>query len=144
MTIIERSAIVAYSQRQMFELVNGIEEYSRFIPWCPATHIFERTETEVEASIEVSWSGVHKSFTTRNKLHRFDRMDIALVSGPFRRLEGHWEFQALGDEGCKVCLKLEFELAGNFMDRMLQPLFHHMANSLVEVFCKRAVEVYGS
>jgi ribosome-associated toxin RatA of RatAB toxin-antitoxin module len=142
-TTIKRSALVSYSARQMFELVNNIEDYPRFLPWCSKSLILKRTDTEVEASLEIQWKGIHKSFTTRNILHPFGHMEIELVSGPFRRLEGRWSFLELSGEACKVELDLEFELAGGIMDRVFEPIFNHIANSLVEAFCKRAVEVYG-
>jgi ribosome-associated toxin RatA of RatAB toxin-antitoxin module len=144
MTLIKRSALVGYSPRQMFELVNAIEEYPRFLPWCRKSHLITRLENQIEASLEIAWSGMHKEFTTRNILYPCDRIDIQLVNGPFRHLEGNWLFSAVGPQGCRVDLELEFELAGHFLDKLFQPVFHKIANELVDVFCKRAVEIYGT
>lgn len=144
MTIIKRSALVAYSARQMFELVNNIEDYPRFLPWCHHSHVISRTDTTIEATLDIAWSGVHKSFTTRNQLHPYDHMEITLVKGPFHYLEGRWTFKSLSGQACKVGLELEFELTGSLVDRIFQPIFTHIANSLVDAFCKRAIEVYGS
>ncbi len=143
MNVIKRSAAVMYLPRQMFELVNAIEDYPRFLPWCSASTVLHRDEKEVEATLEVVWSGIHKSFGTRNYLHPYERIEITLVHGPFRHLEGRWIFMPQGEHGCKVKLELEFDLAGGFIDRLFQPIFNHIANSLVDLFCKRAVEVYG-
>jgi len=142
MTVIKRSALLPYTLRQMFELVNHIEDYPRFLPWCSKSHILYRDDKEVEASLELSWSGIHKSFTTRNVLSPFNRIDIYLVQGPFRHLEGIWNFTEMG-RGCRVDLELEFELTGQFFDRIFEPIFHRIANSLVELFSARAAEVYG-
>src|SRR3990167_115757 len=101
MTTIKRSALVAYTARQMFELVNSIEEYSRFLPWCRSSHVITQTAADVEASIDIAWSGMHKSFTTRNHLYPYERIDITLIQGPFRHLEGRWEFKELNAHGCK-------------------------------------------
>src|SRR5689334_1084306 len=144
MTIIKRNALVSYSQRQMFELVSGIEEYPRFLPWCRDAHIISEDKTHVEAKLDIAWSGMHKSFTTRDHLYHYERIEITLVEGPFRHLEGRWHFIPLGEHGCKVEMELEFELAGHFLDVIFQPIFNHIANSLVDAFCKRAVEVYGT
>ena len=144
MTTIKRSALVAYTARQMFELVNSIEEYPRFLPWCRGSQVITRADTEVEASLEITWSGIHKSFTTCNHLYPYERIDITLVKGPFRHLEGRWEFIALGEQGCKINLELEFELTGHLVDKVFQPIFHHIANSLVDAFCRRAVDIYGN
>lgn len=144
MTTIKRSALVSYTPRQMFELVNSIEDYPRFLPWCRSTEVLKRTEKEVEASIEIAWSGMHKSLTSRNHLYQYDRIEITLVKGPFRHLEGRWGFVALGELGCRVNLELEFELTGHIVDKVFQPIFHHIANSLVDAFCRRAVAIYGT
>jgi ribosome-associated toxin RatA of RatAB toxin-antitoxin module len=144
MTIIERNSLVPYTPRQMFELVNNIKEYPRFLPWCSTTNIIEQTETEIEAEIEIAWSGMRKSFTTRNFLYPVERMDMKLVKGPFKSLEGRWRFLPIGEHGCKVHMELEFELTGSLFDRMFQSVFNNIANSLVDAFCKRAVEIYGT
>ena len=128
----------------MFELVNGIADYPRFLPWCRTSEIISSNEKEVVASLEIAWKGIHKCFTTRNELTPFKCIKISLVKGPLRHLDGIWQFHNLGnDEGCKVTLDLEFEFAGNFIDLVFEPIFNHIANSLVDAFCKRAAEVYG-
>lgn len=144
MNSLKRSAIVPYSTRQMFELVNGIEEYPRFLPWCSKTEVTSRTQDEVIASLEIAWKGMHKSFSTRNKLVPYERMEMSLINGPLKHMEGIWCFQPLNEKACKVLLDLEFEFAGSFIDRLFEPVFNHIANSLVDAFCKRAVELYGT
>jgi ribosome-associated toxin RatA of RatAB toxin-antitoxin module len=143
MNVIKRSATVIYSSRQMFELVNSIEEYPRFLPWCSASAVLHRDEKEVEATLEIVWSGIHKNFSTRNHLHPYERIEITLVHGPFRHLEGRWIFTELGERGCRVELELEFDLVGGLVDRLFQPIFNHIANSLVDLFCKRAADIYS-
>ncbi len=143
MHTLKRNALVPYSARQMFELVNGIEEYPRFLPWCHGSTIISRTDKEVVASLDVNWKGIHKSFTTRNILFPYERVEIALVNGPLHRLDGVWEFNSLDEFACKINLDLEFEFTGHFIDRLFQPVFQHIANTLVDAFCKRAQELYG-
>lgn len=142
-TLIKRYSLLPYSPRQMYELVNNIEDYPRFLPWCRAAKILSKNEKEIVASLELVWSGIHKSFTTRNILTTNERIDIKLVQGPFRHLEGIWNFIPMAD-GCKVELELEFELTGHFLDMFFQPVFQKIANSLVDLFTKRAIEVYGN
>jgi len=143
MTMIKRSALVPYSPRQMFELVNAIDDYPRFLPWCRSSEILSQNETEIVASLEIAWKGIHKGFSTHNHLKPYDAITISLVKGPLRRLDGNWRFQALGEKGCKVLLDLEFEFTGNIIDVVFEPVFNHIANALVDAFCKRAGEVYG-
>ncbi len=142
-TQIKRSALLPYTAKEMFELVDAIESYPQFLPWCTASHIIRREGNEVEASLELSWSGIHKTFTTKNTLTPYKSIDINLIHGPFKHLEGIWTFTPMGEHGCKVNLELDFELMGHFVDIVFQPVFSHIANSLVDLFTKRAVEVYG-
>jgi ribosome-associated toxin RatA of RatAB toxin-antitoxin module len=144
MNTLKRSALVSYSARQMFELVNAIEDYPRFLPWCHSSEIISRTDKEVVARLEVVWKGMHKSFSTRNLLHPYDKIELNLVEGPLQHLEGIWQFQALDEQASKVLLDLEFNFAGGFIDRLFQPVFQHIANTLVDAFCKRAVDLYGA
>lgn len=144
MTTIKRNAIVPHTPRQMFELVSNIEDYPRFLPWCSGSHINSRDEKQVEARLDISWSGMSKSFATRDILYPYERIDMELVEGPFKHLNGRWDFIALGEHGCKVNMELDFELTGHFLDFVFLPVFNHIANSLVDAFCKRAVEVYGT
>lgn len=143
MHTLKRNALVPYSARQMFELVNAIEEYPRFLPWCHNSQIISRTDKEIIASLEVNWKGIHKSFTTRNVLTPCDKIEISLVNGPMQRLDGVWSFNSLDEYACKIILDLEFEFTGHFVDRLFQPIFQHIANTLVDAFCKRAIELYG-
>jgi ribosome-associated toxin RatA of RatAB toxin-antitoxin module len=143
MNTLKRNAIVPFSARQMYELVNNIEDYPRFLPWCQTATVINRTDTEVVACLEIVWKGVHKKFSTRNRLFPHEKMDIELVEGPLKHMEGIWNFVPLNEKACKVLLDLEFEFAGGFIDRLFQPVFQHIANTLVDAFCKRAVELYG-
>ncbi len=143
MTIINKFALVPYTPAQMYALVDDIEAYPEFLPWCKSTRVLSRTEDEVRATIELSRGGVEKSFTTCNRNQKNKMIEMRLVEGPFRRLEGFWRFDALGDDGCKVSLDLEFEFASRMLDMMIGPVFSQIANSLVDSFQKRAVAVYG-
>lgn len=142
MHTLKRNALVPYSAHQMFEMVNAIEEYPRFLPWCNSSQVISRSETEIIASLEVSWKGMHKSFTTRNLLSP-NRIEISLVNGPLQRMDGVWVFEPLDEHACKINLDLEFEFTGHFIDKLFQPVFQHIANTLVDAFCKRAIELYG-
>jgi ribosome-associated toxin RatA of RatAB toxin-antitoxin module len=143
MAIVKRSALVPYRPEYMFGLVNDIESYPRFLPWCRSTRIHSRNEDEVRATIQISKGALQKSFTTVNRLQKNKMMEIRLVEGPFRRLEGFWLFDALGEDGCKISLDLNFEFAGPVMSRIVGPVFHQIANSLVDSFCKRARDLHG-
>jgi len=138
-----KSALVPYAAEQMFRLVDRVEDYPRFLPWCAAADVHERGAEHVLASIEIAKGPVRKRFTTRNRLDAGSRIDIELVDGPFKSLAGHWRFTPLGEAGCKVELNLDFELASGLLRRLLGPIFSEITNTMVDAFCRRAREVYG-
>lgn len=144
MANVKKSALVLYSAADMYALVADIEAYPQFLPWCRSTHILSRTEDEVRATIEMAKGGVHKSFTTCNRMQKHKMIDIRLLEGPFKRLEGYWRFEALRANASKVSLDMEFEFANPLVRMAIEPIFKQIANSLVDAFCKRAVDLYGA
>ncbi|MFC1774080.1 type II toxin-antitoxin system RatA family toxin [Pseudomonadota bacterium] len=143
MTSISKSALVPYSPAEMFALVEDIEAYPQFLPWCSKASVLERNADEVRATIALSKGGVDKAFTTCNRIQQGKMIEMRLVEGPFRHLEGFWRFAPLGSDGCKVSLDMEFEFASRMLDLVVGPVFSQVANSLVDSFQQRAVEVYG-
>jgi len=144
MSHIQRSALVHYSPAEMYRLVNNVADYASFLPWCRSSFINSESETEMTASIEIAKGVLNKTFTTHNKLSKDKRIELELVNGPFKKLSGYWQFDKLKTENaCKVSLELDFEFDSAMMSIAAKPIFTQIANSLVDSFCKRAVEVYG-
>lgn len=144
MTTIKKFALVPYTPAEMFKLVDDIESYPAFLPWCRSTRVISRDEDLVRATIELSKGGVEKAFTTANRNQKNKMIEIRLVDGPFKRLDGFWRFDALGEDGCKISLDLEFEFASRMLGMVVGPVFNQVANSLVDAFQKRARDVYGA
>jgi len=142
-TTIRKSALVPYTAEQMYGLVDDIDAYSEFLPWCRSSRELSRSDDEVRASIEIAHSGLHKSFTTVNRLQYGKMIEMRLVEGPFKHLEGYWRFDGLGEEGCRVSLDMEFEFSNRLLGMTVGPLFTQIANSLVDAFIKRAKEIHG-
>jgi ribosome-associated toxin RatA of RatAB toxin-antitoxin module len=140
---VNKSALVPYTAAQMYALVNDVQHYPEFLPWCRSAHVLSQSGNEMRASLELARSGFHKTFTTRNTLDSGRSIVIALDHGPFRHLEGHWSFEDLRPDGSKVTLNMKFEFAGAVLDLMAGPVFHEICNSLVAAFTRRAAALYG-
>lgn len=143
MAAMSRSALVPYSAAEMYHLVDDIESYPDFLPWCRSAREWERDEDEVKASIELQRGGIHKTFTTCNRLQKDKMIEIRLVEGPFRHLEGFWRFEALEQGGCRVSLDMEYEFSSRLLKMAIGPVFAQITNNLVDAFCERATELYG-
>lgn len=143
MSTIRRSAVVPYSDHEMYTLVADIAAYPRFLPWCGGARILKQDADIVEAAITIAYHGVHKTFTTRNLLQKDKMMEMRLVEGPFRHLHGYWRFTALDELACKIEFDLEFEVSNRLLAVVLNPVFSGIANQLVDAFYKRAAAIYG-
>ena len=140
---IDRSALLPYTAEEMFSLVADVESYPKFLPWCSGSRILSQEEDGMTASIDFSVGNVSKSFATRNVHKGFEEITLQLVDGPFSELQGHWRFQQLGEEGCKIHLTLNYDFSNRMLSMVVGPVFNTIANSLVDSFHKRAVEIYG-
>lgn len=143
MPVVEKSVLIERTPSQMFELVDRVEEYPEFLPWCGGTTLHERTEVTTAATIAIDYRGIRSQFSTANTKEAPGLMRIHLTDGPFTRLEGHWRFIPLGDLACKVEFGLHYEFSNKVLAKVLGPVFNHIANTFVESFVKRARQVYG-
>ena len=143
MTTLHRSALVPYSASEMFALVNDIEAYPQFLPWCRAAKVLDADPDALRASIELAKGPVNKTFTTINRIQKDKMIEMRLESGPFQRLEGFWRFEPLGEEACKVMLDMDFEFSNRVIGMALGPVFNEICSTLVEAFHQRARQIYG-
>ena len=146
MPVVNRHALVPYSAAEMFALVDDVESYPQFLPWCKSATVWSRDDDEVRASVELAKGAIQKSFTTLNRLQHNKMIEMRLIEGPFHHLEGFWRFDGLGEReasACKVMLDLEYEFSNALLAMTVGPVFNQVANKLVDAFCQRAEAVYG-
>ena len=143
MAKISRNALVMYSSKSIFDLVNDIESYPQFLPNCSKATLIESQGNEIVGSVEIKKGPVCKSFTTRNTLIDNSKVVMELVNGPFKYLRGAWTFTPLDEHACKVELSLEYEFSSRLIEVAFGSLFKEVANNMVLAFTQRAKVVYG-
>ncbi len=143
MKAISKQALVPYTPAEVYALVNDVAAYSQFLPWCSNSEVLHADADHVHARIEMHRGALRKSFTTRNRIQKDKMIEVRLLEGPFRHLEGYWRFDPLGDRGCRIAFDMQFEFANRLVDATLGPIFQQIARTLVDSFCKRAETVYG-
>lgn len=146
MTSISRSALVNYSARQMFDLVNDIESYPAFMQGCHSAEVLSRSEHEIVGRLTLAKAGIKQTFTTRNKLidtANGHRIELQMVEGTFKNFSAQWSFENLTDQASKVSLQMDFSFALGLVNFAAEKLFNSVANSQVESLVKRAAQVYG-
>ncbi len=142
MPAVRTTEFIPFSARQMFELVNDVEVYPEFLPWCSNARLERRTEHGIIATVTVAKGPMHHAFTTENRNREYDRIEMGLVKGPFKRFHGVWRFEE-APGGCNVSLNLDFEFSNRLLAAALSKVFKVITSSMVEAFRQRAQRLYG-
>jgi len=142
MALVEKSVLIERTPAQMFDLVDRVEDYPQFLPWCGGIELHERTATRTAATLRINYHGIKSQFSTENTKEAPRLMEIRLTDGPFAHMDGGWRFTPLGETACKVEFRLHYEFSSHLLERILGPVFNHIADTFVESFVKRAQKVY--
>ena len=140
---IARSAIVEHPASELYALVEDIEAYPQFLPWCRAARVRERSGERTVATLTVALKGMRYEFSTENRNRPPEAIDMRLLEGPFRRFEAHWRFHALGARAARIEYAMAYELAGGLVARALARLFDAIADTMVDAFTRRADQVHA-
>jgi len=141
---VTKTVIVPYTPAQMFSLVDAVERYPEFLPWCAASEVLLRNERITRAAMRIGFRGVRQGFSTENHKRAPYEMSMKLLDGPFRALDGQWRFGDLAGKGCKVEFCLAYEFSSRVLATLVGPVFNHIADTMVEAFVKRADKLYGA
>lgn len=144
MALVEKTVLVPYSAEQMFVLVDRVEEYPQFLPWCGGSSVTEVDSTTIHATVQIDYHHIKQSFTTENVRIHPQRIDITLQDGPFRELDGCWQFIPLSPSACKIEFRLHYEFSNKLLEKLVGPVFHFIANNFMDAFIRRAEKVYSN
>ena len=138
MVSIKKSALVLYSREEMFNLVDSVEDYPNFLPWCGGTEVLTKTSKVTKASIKINFRGVSQTFTTENNKNAPEQMVIKLINGPFKELSGEWRFIELDKDACRIDLELHYQFSNIILEKLISPVFNIIANTFIDNFVKEA------
>jgi ribosome-associated toxin RatA of RatAB toxin-antitoxin module len=141
---VAKSVLVPYSAATMFELVDAVERYPEFLPWCGGATVHARDAERTLATLDIRYAGVAQSFTTENTKTGQEAMHLQLRDGPFQTLSGEWYFRSLGDEGSKVSLNLEYAFQNRLLEGAIGPVFSMIADTMIDRFVLRADQLFGT
>lgn len=143
MTTVQKSALVKFSASQMFDIVDDVESYPRFLPWCSGSKVLKREGDIVEAELHIAKAGFKKTFATHNRYEKEKgKLFLTLLDGPFSSLDGVWSFMPLREDASKISLDLEFQINGRFASLAFGAVFNQICNTMVSSFTDRAKKIY--
>lgn len=141
-TTIKKNVLVLHSAEQMFHLVDKVEDYADFLPWYGKTEIIQREGNELKARLHIDYMGVNQSFATHNHNTPYHQIQMDLLEGPFKTLNGTWTFTPVGDDACQISFVLNYELVG-ILSRLISPVFSVVTGKLVDAFIQEANKRYA-
>ena len=142
MAQVKKTVLINHSSSQMFALVDDVKKYPEFLPWCGGVDLIEQNDHSTTATLHIAYHGLHQKFTTENSKNFPSDMTIQLKDGPFKHLDGTWQFIPLNDEACKIEFSLNYEFSNQFLEKIIAPVFNHIANTFVDGFVVRADKIY--
>jgi ribosome-associated toxin RatA of RatAB toxin-antitoxin module len=141
MQCVKKSVLVPHSALAMYTLVDRVEDYPKFLPWCAGATVLEQHENGKTARLDIDYHGVRAHWTTANTNTPGERIVVTLRDGPFKHLHGEWRFRSLAEKACKVEFDLNYEFSSMVLERVVGPVFNHIANSFIDAFVRRAAVV---
>ena len=142
MAQVQKTVLISHSASRMYALVDDVSKYPEFLPWCGGVDLIKQDNQSTIATLHIAYHGLHQNFTTENHKTQPNLMEIQLKDGPFKHLEGVWRFIELNDEACKIEFRLNYEFANSFLEKIIAPVFSHIANTFVDGFVARADVIY--
>lgn len=143
MPTIEKTVLVMHTPAQMFQLVDEVQRYPEFLPWCAKGEVISRQGNELVASLYIDYLKIRQHFTTRNHNTPPNTINMVLVDGPFENFGGGWRFHPLGSEGCKIEFRLEYTFSSKLLEKVIGPVFSRIMGTLVDAFIQEADRLYG-
>jgi ribosome-associated toxin RatA of RatAB toxin-antitoxin module len=140
---VRKSVLVPFAAERMFALVDDVESYPAFLPWCGGASVLEQREDGKTARIDINYHHVRAHFTTDNANRPPESIVVTLKDGPFRRLHGEWRFRELAEDACKVELELVYEFKTHIIETVVGPVFNHIAHTFIDAFVRRAEALYA-
>jgi len=142
MAQVQKTVLINHSAGHMYALVDDINKYPEFLPWCGGVDLIKQDDVSTIATLHIAYHGLHQKFTTENHKTYPNLMEIKLKDGPFKHLEGVWRFIELNEQACKIEFMLNYEFTNIFLEKIIAPVFSHIANTFVDGFVARADVVY--
>jgi len=142
MAQVQKTVLINHSASRMYALVDDVKKYPEFLPWCGGVDLIKQDEVSTIATLHIAYHGLHQKFTTENPKTHPNLMEIKLKDGPFKHLEGVWRFIELNEQACKIEFMLNYEFTNSILEKIIAPVFSHIANTFVDGFVARADAVY--
>ena len=137
--------VLPYTPEQMFDLVAGVDQYKKFVPWCIGSRIKKWEGDDIfYADLVIGYKMFRERFSSKVYLERPDRIHIEYLEGPLKHLTNEWRFIEEPDGKCRIDFNVQFEFTNFVFQSIVNLFFSEVVKRMVTAFEARAIELYGS
>ncbi|MBM3602572.1 MAG: type II toxin-antitoxin system RatA family toxin [Alphaproteobacteria bacterium] len=134
--------LLPYPADFVFDLVADVARYPEFLPWCVSSKILRCGDSWFMANLGIGYKLIQERFTSKVLLDRANTIDVQYFDGPFRTLSNRWQFQAVGQDQCRIDFTLAFEFKSRLLHALVEGLFLEVVRRMVDAFEQRAQQLY--
>ena len=122
----------------IFDLINNVEKYPNFLPWCTKTEVTHESDNIIIGKIYITKSFIKWNFSTRNSIQKNKSINLSLIDGPFEELNGRWSFSPIDQNNTKVSLEINYKFKNSIIELSIEPIFTTIMNSILKSFISEA------
>ena len=141
MNYIKKKESINIEVQTIFNLINQVDKYSDFLPWCKNSKIISDTNNVMIGVITVSKNFADWTFTTKNNYIKNKKINLRLVDGPFSHLNGCWNFSEIDKNNTLIDFNLEYEFSNKMIELTLKPVFSSIMLSILDSFISEAFKI---
>ena len=137
---------VPHLPERMFDLVNDLDDYPRFLPNISGMEVRRDNTAQDDvrfAKMTVQFGPVKQAYTSRVEANRSARTIVAkAVDGPFSYLDSKWTFEPEG-EGTRVRFDIDFKISNPLIASVAEPAFAAKQDEIMDAFVDEAERRFG-
>jgi len=136
---IKKEAIVLNDIDTVFRIVNQVDLYKNFVPYCIESKILFHENNIMNARLDFNLKGLETSFTTKNKIIENKSIQMELIEGPFKYLDGIWEFKKIENKTI-IFLTINYEAENKIIEYTIGKSLEKITNYLVKAFVEESTK----
>ena len=140
--------LIECNKNQLIDLVLDIEKYPEFVPFCLASHVYERNNKGdlilIIADLTIGKGPFKDTYKSDVKFNKNDNtIKVTNIGGPLNHLENTWHFKEQ-KSGTEISFDIDFEIENKFLNIVMAKSFQFGLDKIADAFQKRAEELFSN
>ena len=137
MDCIKKNESINIDIQTIFTLINQVDKYSDFLPWCNDIIIKEKTQKYIITEVKVGFQNINEKYLCKVLLYPKKRILLDYISGPFEYLEIDWKFSKISKNKTEVNFFCNFRFQSLFLRLCTSFFLEKAVKKMVGAFEKK-------